>query len=264
MAKYKDENKEKLTRARDILISIANNPRNSKFEKLSTSDVFRSKQLRNDNNNKNNKKRFRRYKKGSIIFVDFGIGIGNEFSHPHFCVVMDNKDNPLKGTLTVIPLTSKEKDFFIKLEKNMIYKFFEKTINDVRERKKLISAIYDLENDPLTQTPGIYYPRDENMQNILDEFAKRHNIKGSLTLNQARRFLEVEDKYSEEIANFYLKYNKNTYANVQALTTISKFKIFKPINPLDPIRDIILPDTQIKKLENEIIKNLTSIKIDKP
>ena len=33
MAKYRDENKEKLTRARDILISVANSPRNKKFEK---------------------------------------------------------------------------------------------------------------------------------------------------------------------------------------------------------------------------------------
>ena len=89
MVKYKDKNKENLTRSRDILVSIANNPRNKKFEKLPTSDIFRAKQLRNDNNN--NIKGFRRYKKGSIIFVDFGIGIGNEFSHPHFCVVMDNK-----------------------------------------------------------------------------------------------------------------------------------------------------------------------------
>lgn len=262
MTKYKDKNKEKLTRARDILTSIANNPRNKKFKKLSTSDIFRAKQLRNDNNN--SKKVFRRYKKGSIIFVDFGIGIGNEFSHPHFCVVMDNKDNPLKGTLTVIPLTSKEKKFFIRLDKNMIYKFFEKAINDVQDRKKLITAIYDLANNPLTQTPGTYYPADENIQNILDELAKRHNIENKMTLNQAYHFIKEEEKYSEEIANFYLKYNKNTYANVQALTTISKYKIFKPINPLDPINDIELPDKQIKKLENEIIKNLTSTKIDKP
>ena len=34
MVKYKDKNKEKLTRSRDILVSVANNPRNKKFEKL--------------------------------------------------------------------------------------------------------------------------------------------------------------------------------------------------------------------------------------
>lgn len=117
MAKYSNKNKEKLTRARDILTTIANNPRNKKFEKLASSDIFRAKQLKNDNNN--DTKYFKRYKKGTVIFVDFGTGIGNEFSQPHFCIVMDNKDNPKKGTLTVVPLTSKNKKGFIDLDKNM-------------------------------------------------------------------------------------------------------------------------------------------------
>lgn len=34
MVKYNDENKEKLTRTRDILVGIANNPRNNKFVNL--------------------------------------------------------------------------------------------------------------------------------------------------------------------------------------------------------------------------------------
>lgn len=262
MVKYKDKNKEKLTRSRDILVSVANNPRNKKFEKLSTSDIFRAKQLRNDNNN--NIKGFRRYKKGSIIFVDFGIGIGNEFSHPHFCVVMDNKDNPKKGTLTVIPLTSKEKNNFIKLDKNVIYKFFDQTVKDIQERNKLLTAIFDLQNNPLTKKSGVYYPKDENIQLLIDELAKRNNLKDTISIQKAKQCIMKEDKYSKEIAEFYLRYNKNTYANVQAITTISKFRIFKPLNPLDPIGKLQLSKRLIKVLEEEVVKNLTSVKIDKP
>lgn len=257
-----NDNKKKLSRARDILVNVANNPKNKKFEKLASSEIFRAKQLRNDNNN--HKKNFKRYKKGSIIFVDFGTGIGNEFSHPHFCVVMDNKDNPKKGTLTVIPLTSKEKKNFINLDKNMIFKFFEKTVNNIQESNKLLTAIFDLESNPITKKPGIYYPKDKNIQLLMDELAERHNITGHLKINEARLLIEKDENHLKEIVKFYLKHNKNTYANVQAITTISKFRIFKPINPLDPIGKIVLSERILKILETAVIKNLTSYKIDKP
>lgn len=257
-----NDNKKKLSRARDILVSIANNPRNKKFEKLSSSDIFRAKQLRNDNNNK--AKNFRRYKKGSIIFVDFGTGIGNEFSHPHFCVVMDNKDNPKKGTLTVIPLTSKEKKNFINLDKNMIFKFFETTVNNIQESNKLLTAIFDLQTNPITKKTGVYYPKDKNIQLLMDDLAKRHNVTGNLSISKAKALIKKDEHHLKEIVEFYLKYNKNTYANVQAITTISKFRIFKPINPLDPIGKIVLSERILKILETAVIKNLTSYKIDKP
>lgn len=255
-------NKKKLSRARDILISVANNPRNKKFKKLASSEIFRAKQLRNDNNN--HTKHFKRYKKGSIIFVDFGTGIGNEFSHPHFFVVMDNKDNPKKGTLTVIPFTSKEKKDFINLDKNMIYKFFDQTVKDIQERNRLLTAILDFQANPITKKPGVYYPKDMDIQLLIDDLAKRHNKTGNLRINEAKLLIKKDEDYSKEIAEFYLKYNKNTYANVQAITTISKFRIFKPINPLDPIGKITLSDRILKILETELIKNLTTYKIDKP
>ena len=47
MVKYKDENKEKITRARDILVSIANNPRNNKFANLGINEINRAQAFRN-------------------------------------------------------------------------------------------------------------------------------------------------------------------------------------------------------------------------
>ena len=65
---YDIDNKKKLNRARDILISVANSPRNKKFEKLASSEIFRAKQLRDDNNN--NTKSFKRYKKESLLILE--------------------------------------------------------------------------------------------------------------------------------------------------------------------------------------------------
>lgn len=49
-----------------------------------------------------------RYVRGSVIKVNFGYNIGNEFGGLHYCVVLNKKDNLKNGTLNVLPLTSKK------------------------------------------------------------------------------------------------------------------------------------------------------------
>ena len=98
----------------------------------------------------------------------------------------------------------------------------------------------------------------------MDDLAKRHNVTGNLSISKAKALIKKDEHHLKEIVEFYLKYNKNTYANVQAITTISKFRIFKPINPLDPIGKIVLSERILKILETSVIKNLTAYKIDKP
>lgn len=50
---------------------------------------------------------YMKYKKGTIVKVNFGINIGSELSNSHFAIIMDNNDNYHKETVSVIPLTSK-------------------------------------------------------------------------------------------------------------------------------------------------------------
>lgn len=56
---------------------------------------------------KNKKRKYFKYKKGTIIKVDFGINIGSELCYVHFAVVINADDNVGKDSLIVIPLTSK-------------------------------------------------------------------------------------------------------------------------------------------------------------
>lgn len=56
---------------------------------------------------KNKKRKYFRYKKGTIIKVDFGVNIGSELCHTHFAIVVNNDDNVSKDSLIVVPLTSK-------------------------------------------------------------------------------------------------------------------------------------------------------------
>lgn len=55
------------------------------------------------------RKFFKEYKRGTIVRVDFGVNIGCEFSQIHYAIVLNKKDNRLSETISVIPLTSKDK-----------------------------------------------------------------------------------------------------------------------------------------------------------
>lgn len=52
-------------------------------------------------------KKFKRYSRGTIIKVKFGINLGSEFSGEHFAIVVSKKDTMLCPILHVIPITSK-------------------------------------------------------------------------------------------------------------------------------------------------------------
>ena len=52
-------------------------------------------------------KRYFKFKRGTIIKVNFGVNPGSELCHTHFAIVLDNADNFYKESLTVIPLSSK-------------------------------------------------------------------------------------------------------------------------------------------------------------
>ena len=47
-----------------------------------------------------------RYKRGDILYVDFGFNIGNEFGAIHYAAVLEHDNNKTNGNITVIPLTS--------------------------------------------------------------------------------------------------------------------------------------------------------------
>ena len=66
-----------------------------------------SKQLYNKINLQNNNisllsKNYKKYQRGTIVKVDFGIGIGSEMSQVHFAIVLNNYDNYKNNVLTVI------------------------------------------------------------------------------------------------------------------------------------------------------------------
>jgi mRNA-degrading endonuclease toxin of MazEF toxin-antitoxin module len=61
-----------------------------------------------DNERKFDVSKSGRFLRGSVINVNFGYNVGNEFGGLHYCVVLNKNDNLKNGTLNVLPLTSKK------------------------------------------------------------------------------------------------------------------------------------------------------------
>lgn len=70
--------------------------------------------------------KFKVYKRGTLIKVNFGVGLGSEMSQIHFAIVLNNYDNPKNNVLTVIPLTSKANNYNLDLGNLVIGKLIEK------------------------------------------------------------------------------------------------------------------------------------------
>ena len=56
---------------------------------------------------------FRRYSRGQVVKVKFGVNIGSEFSGDHYAVVISKQDTMRNPILHVIPLTSKKHNYKI-------------------------------------------------------------------------------------------------------------------------------------------------------
>lgn len=95
-------------------------------------------------------KNYKKYERGTIVKVDFGVGIGSEMSQIHFAIVLNNYDNYRNNILTVVPLTSTKNKFNLNLE-GLIYDL----IIDIEEELK------KCKNDKVKET---------KLHNVLDYY----------------------------------------------------------------------------------------------
>ena len=47
-----------------------------------------------------------RYKRGDVVYVDFGFNVGNEYGGIHYAAVLEHDNHKTNGNILVVPLTS--------------------------------------------------------------------------------------------------------------------------------------------------------------
>lgn len=174
---------------------IHKNNKKGKFGFLAEWLFFSSNRLAKEGSDKRIK--YQRYKRGAIVLVNFGVNLGNELSGNHFAIVLNKDDNPYNGVLTVLPLSSKNKKHYLNLGNSVLDVASNKIIDDC---KALVHKVEKKENT-ITPEPGL----TTDIEQMMTVMAR------------------------------YTKLNKETYAMVESVTTVSKYKILKPINKYDPI-----------------------------
>ncbi len=174
--------------------------------------------------------RFQKYKRGQIILVNFNPSTGSELRGKHFAIVLTKKDSPGNGVLTVVPLSSKNKAYYLDVGNIVSKQIFPLLISQLEEFTRIFQ---DLDDN------GLQYNEED--------------------INQVTKNLnELKD-----IAEMYIKKNKRSYALVQNITTISKYKILPPTSKYDPLKKLIADDLILDLIESKLIELFVKDKSNK-
>ena len=198
------------------IIKLSSSSLNKKFDYYKYWKLKESKLLLRELNRP--RKYYEKYKRGTIIKVDFGVNIGSEFSQVHYAIVLNKNDNRMSNTLSVIPLTSKEKN----------------------NNYNIGNVIFD---NFISSTKNILKRNNEKFNNML-------NIKEIELLKK-----DLDDL--EKILDFYGENPVCSFACYKNISTISKTRIVKPINKFDFINKARCSKEIMNKLDEKIIEYYT-------
>ena len=113
-------------------------------------------------NSKN--KTFKKYLRGQIVKVDFGINIGSELCYTHFAIVITKKDSIYSDIITVIPITSKNGNNRISLG-NLLHKAYPNSLKYNLKCFGNLTQITTISKDRIFRSNKKYICND----NILDK-----------------------------------------------------------------------------------------------
>lgn len=211
---------------------------------------------------------YKKYKRGSLVFVDFGVNIGSELSNKHFAVVLNKFDSINNNVLTVVPITSHENKYTVKLDGLISSKSYELMLNSTQEYLQIAACIIKRMQDPdlelkmseLTKTTRELLNNTLNdlTDEKIDECLQKNNIDPNDNFSIRKFYKEIleNSKLQSDITAFYEKYNKISYAKCMDIQTISKDRIQR-LNRVDPVGRIAVSEDTLNKIDKAIINNFT-------
>ena len=165
--------------------------------------------------------KYKTYKRGQIVLVDFRNTTADELKGEHYAIVLNKKDFPKNGVLTVVPLSSKPKKYYT-------------DIGDFLERSAFANIRTKI--DYLEQNPI----------DVNDEDALKRVEENGLVIKMLKKQLHI-----------YANKGGNSFAIVQNITTISKFKIRKYSKRFDALEGVKIPDDMMNLIDKKIIELYT-------
>lgn len=197
------------------------------------------------------------YQRGALVFIDFGINVGNELSGDHFGIVLNRNDSSRNGVLTVVPVSSKSNRFSVKIDGLISQKslvFLNESIRNLEIERKIL-ALHEIK-DELTEEEQ----KEKTITYSLDGNSHIKHYKYMTTANFNNKIEQLSKEIDElqVVVNTYLKFDKISYAKTLDIRTISKKRIIN-LNQFDPVGKIKVSKETLDNIDKVILKNFTNL-----
>ncbi|MCM1236596.1 MAG: type II toxin-antitoxin system PemK/MazF family toxin [Ruminococcus flavefaciens] len=202
-----------------------------------------------------------KYKRGDIIKVHLGFNIGSEEGGLHYAIVISKFCPATSDVLTIIPLTSKKESYKptrydVDLNQTLYDNLNSKYENIYNDNNKQLTAITN-------QLQATIKKRDEMLKTLLntDSFNDNYNdlkkeignsfIELEHCTNKINRLQEDMDtirKMQTEIEHL----KTGSIALVGQIKTISKIRIYNPLNKTDSLSKIRISNNDLDRIDAKI------------
>lgn len=234
--------KEMVVKANQKHLNIVENTNIKKFKYYGSWLNYTAQKHTEEINSKKPKK-YICYKRGSIVKVVFGVGVGQELSGDHLAIVLTKDDNPYSSTVSVIPLTSKSTKRSVSIGIDIFIGINNKLNEYLKVEKEKLDNISNEIEAIMKNEKDIDY---ETLSKLLKNTSKKINDE------------TIASKEMIRMVNKYSTINPESFAIVDGICKISKLRILKPANRFDPIRTLSVNNGILDKINEIIIKNYAS------
>lgn len=183
--------------------------------------------------------KYRKYKRGEVVKVNFGFRIGHEEGGLHYAVVLSKFDNTKNSILTVMPLTSEKPNFNSE-------KIYFKNLYLGKEIMEAILLKLLVAKEQFEKETAAHISYMDNLQptNVTKE-----------QLFECKKRLEIMNKKRDEIANQIekiLQMKEGSIALTDQITTVSKIRIYAPRSSKDLLNGIRLKTSTMDKIDEKV------------
>lgn len=190
-----------------------------------------------------------RYKRGSVIRLNFGFNIGNEMGGLHYAVVVENSNARNSNVITVVPLSSSNGKNIHPRSVDLGTELFEKV--NVQQQKLLDEVQSSLKE--LVKDQKVF----ENALNLFNSNSLSKTEFDTQLVSIQHRYEELLEKKNELEKSLdiirrnmkeFVKMKSGSMAVINQITTISKQRIYTPKRSEDFLYGISLSPAAIDKI----------------
>lgn len=194
------------------------------------------------------RRNYRKFKRGSLVFVEFGVNVGKELSNRHWAVVLDKSDYVSKGTLTVVPVSSKKGFDAVKIDGAIADDPFSTIEKYLASSARSVYFLYRSVEDSLTLG-------DETMSSMKilhdlygDEYdeATADEVNELFLVETMKKIIKIH-----KLLTHYKRFQSESYAKCSNITTISKDRIIF-INDMDPCGRFTVNDDTLDRIDQKV------------